>query len=229
MEPDAVSLRTRSVEYILICHSKHAPFVIISDSFPPVLQKGLPESEVSVMSPVELGGFQSDEYLAINPQGKVPALKCQIAGITIAESDTVCRYLMSTYADTGPSFQPDNPASNMIARFHDIYLTSIQMCLYKPGPPFGMYGTRKDALREFSKQMYVIGDLMDETGPYLCGNEVSLADAAVFPTIAFAVHMLPKFDHSIDKPVPEHIEKWFQTMIDTDDAFKQVYDEVRLN
>jgi glutathione S-transferase len=80
---------------------------------------------------MELGGFKSDEYLAINPQGKVPALKCESTGLCIAESDTVARYLMSTYASEGPSFQPDNPISNMIARFHDIYLTSIQMCLYK--------------------------------------------------------------------------------------------------
>lgn len=136
---------------------------------------------------------------------------------------------MSIYASEGPSFLPDNPKSNMIARFHDIYLTTIQMCLYKPGPPFGIYGTRKDALKEYSKQLYVIADLMDDSGPYLCGDEVSLADAAVFPSIAFATVMFPKFDSGMEQPIPVKIEKWFQTMIETDEAFKKVYDEVRNN
>lgn len=192
-----------------------------------LMQKGIPESELAVMSPADLGGFKSDEFLRINPQGKVPALKCQETGMAIAESDTVGRFLLSEYAHLGPSFQPDNPISNTMARFHDIYLTSIQMCLYKPGPPFGSFGTRKDALKEFSKQLYVLAGMMDPTGPYLCGGEVSLADATIFPSVLFAVHMFPKFDHGIEQPVPEKIESWFETMKNTDPAFQKVYEEVR--
>ena len=45
--------------------------------------------------------------------------------------------------------------------------------------------------------------------------------------MVFASHMFPKFDAGIDKPIPENIEIWFQTMIASDDAFKKVYDEVR--
>jgi glutathione S-transferase len=103
------------------------------------------------------------------------------------------------------------------------------MCLYKPGPPFGIYGTRKDALKEYSKQLYVIADLMDDSGPYLCGDEVSLADATVFPSVIFAAYMFPKFDSGMEQPIPAKIEKWSQTMIETDEAFKKVYDEVRNN
>lgn len=191
------------------------------------MQKGIPESELAVVSPAELGGFKSPEYLAINPQGKVPALKCQATGMTIAESDTVSRYLLSEYATYGPSFQPSNPISNLMSRFNDVYLNSIQMCLYKPGPPFGSYGTRKDALKEFSKQLYVIADMMDPLGPYLCGTEVSLADATIFPTIVFAAFMFPKFDHGVEQAVPEKMEAWFRIMRDTDSSFRKVYEEVR--
>jgi len=176
---------------------------------------------------MELGGFKSDEYLAINPQGKVPALKCQATGMNIAESDTVSRFLLSEYANFGPSFQPDNPISNTMARFHDIYLTSIQSCLYRAEPPFGTFGTRKDALKEYSKQLYILAGMMDPAGPYLCGAEVSLADATVFPSVVFATFMFPKFDSGIEKPVPEKIEAWFQKMKDMDPAFQKVFDEVR--
>ena len=179
---------------------------------------------------MDVGGFRSEEYLSINPQGKIPSLKCQTTGQSFAESDTVCRYLLSTYSDLGPTFQPDNPLSNEIARFHDIYLTTIQSCLYKAVPPFGTFGTRKDALKEYSKQLYVISDLMDDQGPYLCGEEVSLADASVFPSVVFASYMFPKFYQPElfmeDQPIPKKIEDWYQRMIDTDSAFQKVYEEV---
>mmetsp|Transcript_44535 Transcript_44535/g.128740 ORF Transcript_44535/g.128740 Transcript_44535/m.128740 type:complete len:388 (+) Transcript_44535:108-1271(+) len=189
-------------------------------------KKGIPENELAIMSPMDIGGFKSDEYLAVNPQGKVPSLKCQTTGTCVAESDTVSRYLLSEYACYGASFQPSNPVSNTMARFHDIYLTSIQMCLYKPGPPFGSFGTRKDALKEYSKQLYILADMMDPNGPYLCGPEVSLADATIFPSIVFASHMFPKFDHGIVQPIPAKIESWFQNLRNTDSAFTRVYDEM---
>lgn len=175
---------------------------------------------------MDLGGFKSEEYLAVNPQGKVPALKCQESGLAIAESDTVSRYLLSEFAALEPSFQPDNPKSNLMSRFNDIYINSIQGCLYKVDPPFGSFGTRRDALEEFSKQLYVIAEMMDPTGPYLCGSEVSLADATIFPTIVFAAFMFPKFDHGIERAIPEKLEAWFQRMQDTESSFRKVYDEV---
>jgi glutathione S-transferase len=193
-----------------------------------VYKKGIPESDCSVVSPAELGGFKSKEYLAINPQGKVPALKCQSTGLCLAESDTVCRYLLTAYAHVGPSFQPDNPLSNKIARFHDMYLTTIQSCLYRAAPPFGSFGIRKDALREYCKQLYFIAELIDATGPYLCGKNISLADATVFPSIVFASFMFPKFEEGImeQQAIPPMIQEWYQRMIDTDAAFQKVYEEV---
>lgn len=192
---------------------------------PTSLQKALPESEVAVMSPADVGGFRSEEYLKISPQGKVPAMKCE-NGLCIAESDTVSRYLMSVYADKGPSFQPENPRSNMIARFHDLYLTSIQGCLYKASPPFGTFGDRQEALAEYSKQLYMIADMMVDGGAYLCGDDVSLADATLFPSIVFASYMFPKFDSGLENPIPAKIESWFRAVQLQDHAFKKVYDEV---
>jgi glutathione S-transferase len=87
-----------------------------------VYKKNLPESEVAIRSPMDLGGLRSDEYLALNPQGKMPLMTVEEIGMSLPESDTICRYLMSTYSDRGPSFQPNNPKSNLIARLHDMYL-----------------------------------------------------------------------------------------------------------
>jgi glutathione S-transferase len=74
----------------------------------------------------------------------------------------------------------------------------------------------------------VIAKLMGKDGPFLCGKEVSLADATVFPSIVFASFMFPKFDHGLaHPPIPKEIEEWYQNLIETDIAFHRVYEEVK--
>ncbi len=99
-------------------------------------KKGLLENDVKIVSPMEIGGLKCAEYLAMNPQAKMPLLKVEDSGMCIPESDTICRYLISQYADRGPSFQLEDVKSNLIARFHDIYLSPLQGCMYKATPPF---------------------------------------------------------------------------------------------
>lgn len=188
------------------------------------------EDVIGIAPPTLIGGLRSDEYLRRNPQGKMPLLSCCSAGsnsdLDIAESDTIARYLLSEYRDAGPSFQPDNPRSNLIARLHDMYLTTIQGGLYKPAPPFGIFGTRKDAITEFVKQLKVIDDLIiaQDNGLYLCGDEVSLADATLFPTIVFAAHMLPKFGTTA--LLPPKLSRWYEQVAAQDADFAKVKEEI---
>lgn len=148
------------------------------------------------------------------------------AGLHLAESDTIARYLLSEYAERSPSFEPDNPKSNLIARIHDMYLTTIQGCLYKPAPPFGTFGTRKAAIQEYVKQLQVIEDIVDgQSGPYLLGGQVSLADATLFPSLVFAVHMLPKFD--VSPALPPKLTRYYQQLTAQDLDFARVQQEIQ--
>lgn len=187
-------------------------------------KKEIPTDEVQISSPMDLGGLKTPEYLELNPQGKMPLLVTD--SINIPESDTICRYLLSTY-ETGADFQPNNPKSNLIARIHDMYITTIQGCLYKAVPPFGIFGTRSDAIEELQKQLKIIDDLIDEEkdGIYLCGSEVSLADATLFPTMIFVALLLPKF--GVEDALPPKIAKWYHEVREKDQVFTKVYDEVR--
>ncbi len=187
-------------------------------------KKEIPSSEVSIVSPGEIGGLKSPEYLARNPSGKMPLLTCPDLNLHIAESDTIARYLCSKYADRGPSFLPEDPRSNLIARIHDIYISPIQSCLYKY-PPFATFGTRKDAIAELIKQLNIIeSHIVDGSGPFLCGQDVSLADATLFPTLIFIEYMLPKFD--ILSGIPPKMAKWVANLKVNDPDFKKVYGEI---
>jgi diadenosine tetraphosphate (Ap4A) HIT family hydrolase/glutathione S-transferase len=190
-------------------------------------KKGIQSDEILIQPPSVLGGLQSEAYRKLNPQGKMPLLVCndQDSLLNIAESDTIARYLLQEYAAVGPSFQPNSPRSNLICRWHDMYLTTIQGCLYKPKPPFGNYSTRKDAILEFVKQLQYIEALIVESsgGVYLCGDQVSLADATLFPTMVFASHMLPKFDMT----VPPKLLQWYEQISMHDADFAKVQQEIQ--
>jgi glutathione S-transferase len=179
------------------------------------------EDDIKILSPSELGGLKSEEYLKLNPQGKMPLLCCPDAG-NIPESDTIARYIISKYGSKGPSFQLDNPKSNLIARIHDVYLSPIQGCMYKAAPPFGSYGDRKDAIAEYVKQLGVIENLMADDGPYLCGKEISYADATLYPSLVFADYMLPKFDARL----PPKLGKWLLDVTRGDAIFSRIKDEI---
>ena len=56
-----------------------------------IYYKGL-EEQVNIVSPMELGGLKSAEFLALNPQGKMPTLTTSDG--PIAESDVIVRYLL---------------------------------------------------------------------------------------------------------------------------------------
>jgi len=197
-------------------------------------KKEISPEEVTIASPMTLGGLKTPEYLKLNPQGKMPLLTLNDGDNTegIPESDTISRYLLSHYAGQGPSFEPNHTKSNLMARIHDMYLTTIQGCLYKATPPFGIYRTRTDAIAEFKKQLLVMEDLLVEGDlPYLFGNEVTLADATIFPTMLFANYMLPKMEGGIldsdENPLPPKLNTWFHNVMKHDDVFQKVFDEVQ--
>jgi hypothetical protein len=52
----------------------------------------------------------------------------------IPESDTIARYLLDKFDGKGPSFRPSSVAarakSDLLCRLHDVYITSIQVCVY---------------------------------------------------------------------------------------------------
>lgn len=84
---------------------------------------------------------------------------------------------------------------------------------------------RKSAINEFRKNLNIIeGFVEDGEGMYLCGNEISLADATLFPTAVFAKYMLPKFD--VTPALPPKLSKWFDTVREKDSSFSKVYDEI---
>jgi len=152
--------------------------------------KGL-EDEIEILPPTELGGLKSSEYCALNPQGKMPLMVLP-DGSSIPESECILQYLADKYADREPTqLIPSTPElrvkSQIATRFHDMYITTIQMAMYREMD----IEIRAEMIKSISEQLDVLEDIL--VGPYCIGHYMSTADCALFPTFVFMNFILPKY------------------------------------
>ena len=152
-------------------------------------KKGL-EDDFDIIPPAQIGGVKSREYLAMNPQGKMPllALPC---GTALPESQVIESYILDKYKGQGPDLLPETPElralAALVARIHDQYMAPIQGCMYKPMPSAGQ---RAKQLNDINFQLGVLEWTI--IGPYVCGEEISYADGALLPTFVFYTWILPR-------------------------------------
>ena len=164
----------------------------------------------------------------MHPQGKMPLLVTK-DGQAIPESEVISQYLCDAFVNEGPSLRPETlEAKTAIAsatRWHDVYLTPIQGCMYRgPMAP----EVRAEQIGEIDRLLNVLEKTVSgfEPGPYLCGDLRALL-TALFPTFVFMTHLLPKYfgwENVFDgRP---SLERWYKHMCTKDECAKKVKMEV---
>ena len=134
--------------------------------------------------PVELpqGGPRSEDYKAINPLGKIPALA--VDNGVIAESEVICEYLEEVAPQRRmlPEDALARAVSRMISRTVDLYLMPANSGLVAMRDPAKRDQAVIDkAAAEFAKAFGAIEHFM--TGPYAAGGHLTIADCALLPAI----------------------------------------------
>jgi glutathione S-transferase len=133
----------------------------------------------------QFNNTQTETYLALNPNGKVPTL---VDGATVVwESNTILRYVCNTLAGGSPLYPADPAARSQIERWMDWQLASLN------APYLGVFREAKKIaeergagfaadLKELSAQLEIL-----EKGtagrPWLAGASFSLADICLGPII----------------------------------------------
>jgi len=128
--------------------------------------------ELHVLDPKK-GEQRRAEYLAINPMGKVPAIRHGEAIVT--EQVAVYLYLADLYADRGLAPALDDPLRGPYLRWMAFYGSSFEPAVAdrsmqrEPAPPaMSPYGDYETMLAT------LVGQL--ERGPYVLGERFSAAD-----------------------------------------------------
>lgn len=160
------------------------------------------EDKFSVKSPKDFGGLQSPDFLKINPQGKFPALITE-GGLTLYESQVILEYIADVYEkDLKVSCRASTPEARAVAallnRVHDVYVASAnstapgyiaqQGVMYKASVPVAQ---RSAMTQDLKKQLDELERLMDASGPWAAGQDLTFADLSMFPTYIFISEMAP--------------------------------------
>lgn len=130
------------------------------------------------------GDQSSPEYLAINPNSKIPAIIDQDTGITVFESGAILIYLAEKAGKLLPTTQKE--------RFQVLEWLMLQMGSI--GPMFGQLNHFKKfasetipyAIERYEKEtlrLYGVLDKQLAQNEFICGD-YSIADVATFPWVA---------------------------------------------
>lgn len=146
------------------------------------------------------------EYVAINPNSKIPAIIDQETGITVFESGAILMYL----AEKTGKFLPAEPKS----RYQAIEWLMFQMG--GVGPMFGQLNHFKRfapekipyAIERYEKEtlrLYSVLDAQLVKNEYICGD-YSIADIATYPWVA-----IYEFQGLTLDPYP-NLKRWVETV-----------------
>lgn len=192
-----------------------------------IRRKELTEDEVQICTPKELGGMKSEQYLKMNPLGKIPAASVQCADgrECLYESSVICEYLAETFEDRAPSFVPKTPEarakSRLIANLLDIYVGPYHPFMYKK-----LEGDRDDGVKKMDQGFDAIEHALCPNGPYAVGKELSIADCCLWGNWAFYDFMLPTFFGRHPTDGRPKLTSWYKYMQNESPAAKEVYLEV---
>lgn len=146
------------------------------------------------------------EYVAINPNSKIPAIVDQDTGITVFESGAILIYLAEK---TGKLLPTDLQGRFLVLEWLMLQMGSI-------GPMFGQLNHFKrfapekipyaiDRYEKETLRLYSVLDQQLSDQEYLCGD-YSIADVATFPWVAsYPFQGLTLDNHP-------HLKRWFETV-----------------
>jgi glutathione S-transferase len=138
-----------------------------------------------------LGDTKQPEHLARHPFGRIPAFEHD--GFALYETQAILRYIDTVFP--GPALQPSDPRAaarvNQFAGICDWYFfpqVSATIGFQRLKKPMMGGSTDEDAcaaaLPDATRCIEAVAQLMGD-GPYLAGEELSIADLMLAPQMAF--------------------------------------------
>ena len=181
---------------------------------------GLPHE----ITPTQYSEVKKPEYLAINPNGRIPAIHDPNTGITLWESGAIIEYLIERY-DTKHrlSFAPGTPEAYHAKQWL-YFQVSGQGPYYGQSVWFKKYHPEQlpSAIERYIKEVNRVSGVLEgylaqqeqehggSDGPWLVGKKLSYADLAFIPWQKIVGRVLGKDEYNEDN-FP-HVKEWLSKM-----------------
>lgn len=169
-----------------------------------LMAKGL-EAEILQPPGFHYDGLSKEDYLKINPIGRVPALVLD-DGRALPESEVICEYLEDAYPL--PSLRPSDPYDRakmrLLSRICDFYLVMAMVPLFD-------YSARSRRTWDLEGILRAMGRICDAlayletyigTQGYAVGEAISQADGAIVPQLVLTAEWAPK-TFEVKNPLPD--------------------------
>ncbi|MEO7178036.1 MAG: glutathione S-transferase family protein [Allosphingosinicella sp.] len=130
--------------------------------------------------------MKAPEYLAVNPMGKVPAIKH--GDIVVTEGAAICAYLADAFPDAGLAPPPGSPLRGPYYRWLffaagpvESAVTAKSLGLLAPADKKRMagYGSFEETVDTLERSV--------GSGPYICGDQFTAADVYVGSQIGWGM------------------------------------------
>jgi glutathione S-transferase len=131
--------------------------------------------------------MKAPEYLAINPMGKVPAIRH--GGIVVTEGAAICAYLADAFPEKGLAPAPGDPLRGSYYRWMFFAAGPVEQAVtnhylkWDPTPEQQMMAGYGDYMRVLD----VLERLVADCGPYLLGERFSALDVYLGSQIAWGI------------------------------------------
>jgi glutathione S-transferase len=174
-------------------------------------ETGLPYERV--LTDIATGAQKAPEFLAVNPMGKVPALKDGDAAL--GEAAAICAYIADRYPDAKLAPGPADPRRARYLQWLFFSPSCIEPALIQIFTKIEV--SASTAAWGSSTQVFDVLDTALQKGPWILGEEFSAADVMIGSGLNFAVRLFkmvaarPSFDAYISRcaarPVFQRAEK----------------------
>jgi glutathione S-transferase len=171
------------------------------------------------------GGISPEEFEAMTPMRKVPALAD--GDLVIPESQVIAEYLEDVEPTVSlvPESAEDRAKARLLARIGDLYLMVPLGKLFGQINPQGRDPELVKALfTELDKGLSWIGHYLDGS-KYAVGDKLSLADCALVPILFFTSNIMPLFGRDCVLCETPVVHNYFSSIL-TDPAAARVYEEL---
>jgi glutathione S-transferase len=150
----------------------------------------------------QFGNTQDAAYLSLNPNGKVPTI---VDGdVVVWESNTILRYLGNTRGS--PLYPTDPAARSLVERWMDWQLASLNgpyLAIFRDAkkPAAERSSTWAKDAEELGQQLRILDGAL-AGGPWIAGDQLSLADICLGPVVHRCL------DFPIQLPALERLAAW---------------------
>jgi glutathione S-transferase len=186
------------------------------------------------VDPIMIPDAKKPEYMAVNPNGRLPAIQDPNTDLTLWESGAIIQYLVERYDTKHQLSFPTGSTESHLAKQWLFFQATGQGPYYGQLVWFSKYHAEKlpSAIERYIKEVNRVtgvleGHLAEQKkkqgsgagdGPWLVGNKLSYADLAFVPWQMGVGVTLQADQYSVDKY--PHVKEWLGNMMKRENVKK---------